>query len=162
MSDLQIVQERGIPQEKRKRQTNGFLIFRNEINEIYKDTNIPMKVLSKIVSDLWNNMPESQKNEYKREYELNRENQKNSKNMFNEIIDLCVQVLQLRNTYEGDANILNLKKIIINKIEEYIDNAYQSDEKTPDSLLEVYFWIYLHINNNMISFKDFLEWHLEL
>lgn len=163
MSQLQFInQSHSFTQEKikNKRVKNCFIAFRNEMLKIVRENNVgnmPMKELSKIVSGLWKNLSESEKNKYRREYEVNREISKTPKSMLiQEIVDLFNRLLH------DSSNILNLKIIIMSKVEEYIDNVCQFEEKSPESILQVYYYIYSSINNNSISFNEFVEWYLEL
>jgi len=57
---------------KKKRLANCFLLFRREM---MKDRPYRMKMsnYSKRVSEMWQNLPEDKKIEWKRRYELNRE-----------------------------------------------------------------------------------------
>ncbi|RGB42598.1 hypothetical protein C1646_750782 [Rhizophagus diaphanus] len=122
-------------------------------------------------------MSESRKNEYRRNYEVIRETSKTSKSMsmlIQEIIDLFNRLSQLLIAIINDSsemsyyheniqNILNLKTIIMIKVEEYIDNDFQFEEKSSELLLKVYYDIYeKSFINNLILFNDFMEWYLKL
>jgi hypothetical protein len=58
--------------EKRKRDSNPFFLFRNDLKE-RAPKNIKMTELSKMASDSWKNLSEEDKAMWKRRYEINRD-----------------------------------------------------------------------------------------
>lgn len=134
--------------EKKKRTANCFLLFRKEMMN-YRPSNITMIQYSKLVSEMWQNLSEDEKIDWKKKYEINRDC--SSKEMSNEeIIDSIFDFLLLQ---PSSTNSDGKKLLIMNKVESYIN---QFNEKTPEFLLKIYYEIYLYINNNSKSFEDFI------
>ena len=75
----------------KKRAPNCFLFYRKEMIQ-YKQKNITMSEYSKIISIMWDNLPEEKKFSYKRRAELNDYNLRNNiisaQNQFMSVLDL--------------------------------------------------------------------------
>jgi hypothetical protein len=69
--------------EKRKRESNPFFLFRNDLKE-RAPKNIKMTELSKMASDSWKNLSEEDKAMWKRRYEINRDLPQTSTEMKNQ------------------------------------------------------------------------------
>ncbi|CAB4487409.1 hypothetical protein RhiirA1_502029 [Rhizophagus irregularis] len=64
--------------EKRKRESNPFFLFRNDMRE-KAQKKLKMTELSKMASDSWKLLSEEDKAKWKRRYEINRDIQQQSK-----------------------------------------------------------------------------------
>ncbi|CAB4441523.1 unnamed protein product [Rhizophagus irregularis] len=73
--------------EKRKRESNPFFLFRNDMRE-KAQKKLKMTELSKMASDSWKLLSEEDKAKWKRRYEINRDLQQRKEDKENkEIVD---------------------------------------------------------------------------
>jgi hypothetical protein len=168
MSDLQVIPFTQGKKKREKRKMNGFMIFRKEMLENSRKDNVTMTEHSKRAAEQWKNMSETQQNKYKRKYEMRRDSEftlirEKIIDLINQLSQLLVSSNEMIYSYDIVANISNLKSMIMNEIEEYINKVYQYEEKTPGLLLKVFKELYsLSIGNNLIPFDDFFKWYIEL
>src|SRR3954452_14555398 len=108
--------------EKKRRIANCFFLFRKEMMN-HRTNNITMIEYSKLVSEMWQNLSEDEKIDWKKKYEINRDCSSNIRSN-EEIIDSFFNFLLLQSPPAFTESSLNKvssydeKKILImNKVE---------------------------------------------
>ncbi|RIA80431.1 hypothetical protein C1645_838715 [Glomus cerebriforme] len=163
-------------QEKNKRPSNSFFLFRKEMLNNRKD-NTKITDYNKSVSQIWQCMFDKEKNDFKKQYEINHECSRISS--IEEIVSFFNFLLlpsstfnepsfnEISYSYEKNlSNILNLnnndKLLIMERVEDFGINQYK--ELTPDLLGMIYYDMYslLTYIHNSVSFVDFMIYFFDL